>query len=202
MMFFKTALGATMMRTMQAALLVLVLTGGGAGAAVYDGKVFDETRVVRSTRLVLNGVGKRVVVFFDAYYASLYLSRRCVTVDDVIATGGQRQLEVLLLRDVRLSMLESVFVDGLAKNVSGAELLALRPATDRLLEAMRRIKTFRKGDVLQLTFDGDATQVELNGTPVGAPIGDLAFNNALLSIWIGRAPIDAQLKERLLGARR
>lgn len=190
-----------MIHIIRVALVLLAVTSGAAGAAVYEGKVFEETRSVRNSHLVLNGVGKRVVVFFDAYYASLYLSRRCATFDEVTAAGGPRQLEVRLLRDVRLSMLESVFVDGVAKNVNAAELVSLRPAMERLLETMRRIKTFRKGDVLQLTFNGDATQVELNGTPVGAPIGNMAFNNALLSIWIGREPIDQRLKERLLGAR-
>lgn len=178
----------------------LAAASNPAHATMFEGKSFEETRVVQNSPLVLNGVGKRVVIFFDAYYASLYLPRQCTSFPEVMDLHGKRQLEIRLLRDVRLSMLESVFVDGIEKNVNASELVMLKPSMDALLTTMRRIKTFNKSDVLRLTFNGEGTQVELNGTLVGAPIGNKAFNNALLAIWIGRSPIDQALKERLLGA--
>lgn len=183
-------------------LVLLAVAGLPVHAATLDGVAFDDARTVGSSLLVLNGVGKRVVLFFDAYHAALYLPRASTSLQDIAAVGGPRQLDIRLLRDVRLSLLEDVLVDGIGKNMTPSELAPLKPAMQALLETMRRIKAFRKGDLLQLTFTGEATQVALNGVVVGEPIGNAAFNNALLSIWLGRHPIDADLKASLLGAKR
>jgi hypothetical protein len=42
--------------------------------------------------------------------------------------------------------------------------------------------------------------MEINGKPISDPIPDLVFFNALLKIWLGDKPADADLKPRLLGA--
>lgn len=181
---------------------VLACLPPGAGAATFDGTFFDDERTLGGANLVLNGVGKREVLFLDAYHAALYLPRPCASFSDVTSTAGLRQLEIRLLRDVRLSLLENVFVGGITANTSAAELAGLKPHMKALLETMRRAGSFRKGDILRLSFTGAATHVELNGATLASAIGDKAFNDALLAIWLGPRPIDAALKARLLGAGR
>ena len=171
-------------------------------AVVLDGLTFEDSRLIKDQSLVLNGVGKRVVLFFDAYYAALYLPKPSNSFTEITERAGPRQLDIRLLRDVQLSSLESLLVDGVTKNSSSADLAAITPALNQLLETMRRIKTFKRGDVLQLTFTGAVTQVVINSVAAGATIGDVAFNYALLSIWLGQRPIDQGLKDQLLGARR
>lgn len=179
-------------------LVALVLALGLVSSCAAE----QAKREVGSVQLMLNGTGKRVIVFFDAYDASLYLLRKCGTFAEMVDLPGPRQLEIRLLRNVRLSMIESVFVEGMADNVPAADLPALKLGMDTLLVTMRRIKTFDKGDVLRLTFTGSATQVELNGVAIGGLIGDKRFNDALMAIWLGQQPIDARLKAELLGLRR
>ena len=181
---------------------VLACLSLGADGATFDGKSFDDERKLGGADLVLNGVGKRQVLFLDAYHAALYLARPSASFSDVTSTGGPRLLEIRLLRDVRLSLLEDVFVDGITANTSAAELARLKPYMEDLLQTMRRARTFRKGDILRLTFTGAATQVELNGAILSGAIGDKAFNDALLAIWLGPRPVDAALKARLLSAGR
>ena len=46
---------------------------------------------------------------------------------------------------------------------------------------------------------GVGTQVLVNGQPQGEPIREPEFFRALLRIWLGDKPADAQLKDQLLG---
>jgi len=43
------------------------------------------------------------------------------------------------------------------------------------------------------------TVMYLNGKPIGEPMKDIAFYNAVLKIWLGDKPVDSTLKPQLLG---
>jgi hypothetical protein len=49
-----------------------------------------------------------------------------------------------------------------------------------------------------LDFSGDTIAVRINGIEIDTVRGSL-FQQALLSIWLGRKPIDDDLKEGILG---
>lgn len=46
---------------------------------------------------------------------------------------------------------------------------------------------------------GTGTVISVNGKLEGAPLKEPEFYSALMKIWLGKAPADAQLKEALLG---
>jgi hypothetical protein len=46
---------------------------------------------------------------------------------------------------------------------------------------------------------GQGTTVLINGKAQGEPIKEPEFFSALVKIWLGHSPADAQLKEALLG---
>ena len=46
---------------------------------------------------------------------------------------------------------------------------------------------------------GTGTVMSVNGKAEGAPVTEPAFYTALLLIWLGKSPADAQLKDALLG---
>ena len=48
---------------------------------------------------------------------------------------------------------------------------------------------------------GVGTLILVNGKPVGEPIKEPEFFNALMKIWLGKSPADANLKDALLGAK-
>ncbi|WP_423790315.1 chalcone isomerase family protein [Listeria monocytogenes] len=43
------------------------------------------------------------------------------------------------------------------------------------------------------------TVMTFNGKPIGEPMKDIAFYNAVLKIWLGDKPVDGSLKPALLG---
>ena len=63
---------------------------------------------------------------------------------------------------------------------------------------MRGIGNARKGDLITIDFSGDGTNVGFNGQARGSVAGD-AFGRALLKVWLGDKPVDADLKQSLLG---
>jgi hypothetical protein len=65
---------------------------------------------------------------------------------------------------------------------------------------MRAIGGAKKGDVVAIDFLADgSTAVALNGKPQGKPIAGADFQRALLAVWLGGKPVQADLKKAMLG---
>jgi hypothetical protein len=89
-------------------------------------------------------------------------------------------------------------LDTMADNSSPSVLAAVKPQTDRLVALIRRFPEVKKGDVITLDFIDGATDLGWNGSFRGRIRGE-AFNRALTRIWLGPKPVQADLKQRLLG---
>jgi hypothetical protein len=169
-----------------------------ASEVVFDGIRFEKFRKVDGTVLNCNGVGKRTIFFFDAYHAVLYTEIHYHDFDRLRQSNQPRILELRLLRDAPLSQLEKVVVDGIRSNADADQLTSLHERLQALLESMRRVKFLSKGDILEIIFSGDFTQLRINKVDIGNPILGKDFNDAFLSIWLGPHPIDSKLKRQLL----
>jgi hypothetical protein len=65
---------------------------------------------------------------------------------------------------------------------------------------MREVGSATEKTVITLDFLPDAgTQVTVNGVSKGKPIPGEDFYGALLKIWLGDKPVDADLKKAMLG---
>ncbi len=61
------------------------------------------------------------------------------------------------------------------------------------------LQTVHKGDVILLSYAPKrGTTVIMNGKTVGTIVGK-DFNDSLLKIWLGKAPVSENLKDDLLG---
>lgn len=168
-------------------------------AAMFEAAQFDDTRQIGRDVVVLNGLGKRMIWWFDAYYAALYLPKKSSNFTDVTKATGPRILELRLLRNAPLSSLEKVLTDGIANNVPPDALPSLEGRMQSLIIAMRQRGSLQEGDVLEFAYTEQATQIFVNKARVGEPIPGKDFYDALLAIWLGPKPIDASLKAVLLG---
>jgi hypothetical protein len=172
-----------------------------AGDISYDGARFREFREVDGESLLCNGVGKRTILFFDAYHAALYVSTRHGDFDSLRKADQVRLLEVRMLRNAPLSQLEQVVINGIRDNVPSGSLPGLQARIQMLLAAMRSVRSLTKGDVLEIVYSGGATHLRVNQSRVGGDINGKDFNDALMSIWLGEHPIDSGLKRQLLGTK-
>jgi hypothetical protein len=183
------------------ALVAIAVLAGLAPvrAAEVEGVGIDDSVEVGGTRLELNGAGMRNVYIVKAYVAALYVPSRSQAPDVLLAQKGPRRLSLTMLADLSAEWFTQRFVTALRENCRDAEFAKLSPRLDRLIETMLTLGQTRKGERIDIDFAGGATSVSIDGHALGPAIpGDDLFT-AILRIFVGERPIDAELKQAMLG---
>jgi len=188
---WRAPLGAVL--TLGVSLLVAVSVHG----AEVDGVRLDDRIALAGRSLVLNGAGVREKLLLRIYVVALYLPQPARDVAGVFARAPRR-IQMNMLLGASADEIVDALVDTMADNSSPAELAAVKPQTDRLVALIRRFKAVRKGDVVTLDFVAGGTNLRWNGKFRGRIPGE-AFNRALTRIWLGDKPVQADLKQKLLG---
>lgn len=173
---------------------------GAAAPVEVAGVRYAPALALGGSNLLLNGAGLRTRFVVQVYTAGLYLAARARTPEAVLATPGPKRLHVVMLRDIDASELGRLFTRGMQDNVPREAFSKSIPGTLRLAEIFAEKKRLAKGETFSVDFlPGQGTQVLVNGKPMGAPIAEPEFFDALMSIWLGPSPADAALKAALLG---
>lgn len=163
------------------------------------GVKLDDTLQVANVDLKLNGAGIRYKAIFKVYVAALYLKDKKSTVPEVLASTGPRRVTIVMLRDVSNEEFGRGFMSGIQQNTEKAEKVKLTAQFLRFGELFASVPELKKGDVMINDWiPGVGTVVSLNGKRMGEPYPDIAFNNALLRIWLGDKPVDSGLKKAML----
>jgi len=179
--------------------LALSLT---ARAEVTDvaGVKYENSVQLGNAKLQLNGAGIRYKAVFKVYTAGLYLPQKMVTADAVLRANGPRRLHVVMLRDINAEEMGKMFTRGLEQNASREEFSKVIPGVIKLSEVFAARKRLSAGDWFSIDYvPGIGSSLLINGKLATDPIKEPEFFNALMKIWLGNAPADAQLKEALLG---
>jgi len=186
---------------MRRLIVLLAFAGwfGAATAAEIGGVNVADRAAVGGTDVVLNGGGIRTRFMFKVYVGSLYLSQK--TTDAAVAIGGTgaKRVQINMLRTVAADDFAEALDNGLKANNTAEELAAGKAQTDQLLAIMKGLGEAKEGDVIALDYvPGQGTVVMHGGKARGTVPGE-AFNRALLKIWLGEKPIQADLKKAMLG---
>ncbi len=186
---------------MNSRIMILMLTGlfsAPAGAVEIEGvKLADTATTVAGRDLVLNGAGLRKRLLFDVYVASLYLPAK-VSAAAAVLSAEPRRVEIHMLREVSADDFLEALKDGIEANASQAELAAIQPQIGELANVITAIGETKKGDTITLDFVRGNTIVAINGTEKTQIAGE-QFNRALLKVWLGDHPVQADLKKAMLG---
>lgn len=186
-------------------LMALVFSAAGslagqAAAVEVAGVRMDETVHLTNADLKLNGAGIRYKAIFKVYVAGLYLKDKKTTVPEVLASAGPRRVAIVMLRDVSNEEFGRGFMAGIQQNTEKAEKAKLTSQFLRFGELFASVPELKKGDQLLMEWlPGVGTVMTLNGKKMGEPYPDIAFNNAILRIWLGDKPVDHGLKKAMLG---
>jgi hypothetical protein len=189
----------TTMRTGRRAwLIALALAVGGAAAqaqVTMEGQHFEAQVQLGGQALQLNGVGMRSVAWLKGYLTALYLPHKARGADQVLAMRGPKRLQMRMLQEVSTQEFVKAFDKGVKRNTPEAERMQ---QFDALVSALRKV---RKGDVVDLDFvPGQGLLFSYNGRRQGQPVAGDDFYAALLRIFIGDKPAQAELKAGLLGS--
>ena len=165
-----------------------------------DGVAIPETLTLSGEKspLVLNGAGLRTRYLAKVYVAALYLAQPASQPEAVLDSSAGRVIGIHMRRDTDSEQIATAFLTSVAKNHERAEMQALQ---DRLSQFKLMMPTMKRNDVLRLEFiQNGETRVVFNNQVQGILKGT-DFQRALLKIWLGTKPVDADLKRALLGIR-
>jgi hypothetical protein len=107
---------------------------------------------------------------------------------------------MVMLRDVTAPQLTDALNDGFKANNSPADQERYKGQLAELTAIMSALGGAKKGEMVALDYLPEGgTRVLLNGEAKGKSIPDEGFYRALLKVWLGDNPVDAELKKGLLG---
>ena len=183
-----------------AASLVLPLAARADTATEVGGIKFPSSVTLGNAPLQLNGAGVRYKAVFKVYAAGLYLNSKASTPEAVLASSGPRRMHIVMLRDIDANELGKLFTKGMEQNASREEFSKVIPGVIKMSDIFSQRKKLSAGDYFSIDYvPGVGSNIVVNGKPASDPIKEPEFFNALMKIWLGKAPADAQLKDLLLG---
>jgi len=177
--------------------LMALLFAVPAFAAEVGGVKLDDKASVGGQELVFNGAGIRTKAIFKVYVGSLYVPAKAADLAGVLAKGPRR-VQMNLLRTVSGEDLVNALVDGLKDNNTPQDLAAVKAQTDEMIAIMKGFGDVKEGNVVTLDFVDGATKIGFNGAAKGSIAGE-PFNRALMKVWLGDKPVQADLKKAMLG---
>jgi hypothetical protein len=184
------------------ATLVALLSTPLAQAQTTEvaGVKYEQSTQIGGAKLLLNGAGVRYKAIFKVYTAGLYLGGKAATPEAVLAAPGPKRMHIVMLRDIDANELGKLFTRGMQDNAPKEEFSKSIAGTLRMADLFSAKKKLTAGESFSVDYvPGQGTTVLINGKASIEPIKEPEFFSALIKIWLGHSPADAQLKEALLG---
>ena len=184
--------------------LSLLLAGAPSARAQADATEdalgHPRTAEVHGTTLLRNGAGIRTKAIFKVYAAALYLPAPAASLEAIRQQPGAKRVAVTMLRNINAAELGKLFAHGMEDNMDRQQFSKLVPGVMRMSEVFNRHKELKTGDRFTLDWiPGKGMVISVNGRPEPAEFAEPEFYLAMLGIWLGPQPADAQLKQALLG---
>ena len=181
-----------------AAFAALVLNT--AQAVEVSGVKFDDKTRIGSSELVANGAGLRKKAFFKVYAMALYLPEKQAEAEGALAAKGAKRISISLMRDLSAQQFVDALQESVANNHSEAEMSTLKDRLKQFSDAMLSIGDAKTGTTVLIDWLPEGgTRLTVNGQVKGKDIAGDDFFKALLRIWIGKQPVQDNLKAALLG---
>ena len=146
--------------------------------------------------LTLNGKGIRTKLFFNLYTAGLYLPAPSKDAAAILAPAQPLALRMEITSSMITSAnMEEAVREGFQKS-AGDKLEALKPKMEQLIGVFKQ--PIKEGDVYDFVYRPQNVIIVKNGANAGT-IAGADFKQAFFGIWLGASPVQANLKNALLG---
>ncbi|MBF0226359.1 MAG: chalcone isomerase family protein [Desulfobacterales bacterium] len=156
-----------------------------------------KTITYNDSSLICNGAGIRKKFMIKIYVGALYLKEKQTDAEKIINLAEPMAMRLHILYD-KLSSKQMIgaIEEGFQKSV-GSGIEKFKKETQLLYEALAQIKKNDYFDMIYIPEDG--IDVLKNDTSMGKIDNNYEFKKALFGIWLGQNPVDATLKNKLLG---
>jgi hypothetical protein len=187
----------TLAQNLFAAAMIAALADTPVYGKECKGVTFPDQTQAGAATLVLNGLGLRQATMFkvNVYVAALYVAQASADANAILASNTRKELVLQFVRDVGGADVSKGWQEGFEHNAK-EQLPALKDRIEKLKTWMTDFKTGQR--LVFTTTPGAGVEVSVNGTLKGVIEGD-DFARAFLSIWLGAAPPNPELKAGLLG---
>lgn len=187
-----------MSQLLAAVVVTLAAASAQAQPVELEGVKLEPAAQVAGAPLQLNGVGLRKRAIFKVYVAGLYVPQKSADAAVLLSQKGPRRISITMLRDVDADSFSGALNDGLRANHTEAQVAAFKSQIDTLNANLKAVGEAKKGDVIHFEYLPESgTRVTVNGQARGNAIAGEDFFTAVLRIWIGDKPVDADLKKGL-----
>lgn len=164
-----------------------------AGVHLYD------TMQVGDASLQLNGAGLRTKFFFKIYVGALYLPEKQASAEAIIADNRAYRVVMYIKHSLSSRQLFNSVHEAIEDNQTPAEMSAMSPQLEQLKAIFAAVGEVNPNDVVSLDYlPASGTHILVNGKERGA-IAGADFSRALLRIWLGKHPVQEDLKKGMLG---
>ena len=188
--------GGTVMRIFSFLFLFILLASSVGAREIADVNVPEKITLGDGVTLHLNGAGVRSKLFFKIYIAELYMQHPASDTVKLIGDGGQKRMVMHFIYDeLGKEKLVEAWNEGFRANTDQKQLDLLQA---RITQFNSMFDNVKKGDEIFLDFIPEkGTQVMIRNQVKGVVPGK-DFNDALLSIWLGKEPVSPELRKELL----
>jgi len=176
----------------------LLLSWNAGALDLADIHLADRMQV-GDAELQLNGGGIRTKWFFKIYVGALYLPQKQTSAEAIIAGEHKHRIAMYILHKLSGEKLFGAFKEAIEANHSAAELAELDAQIQQMKQIFEAVQEVKPGDTIMLDYLPDSgTRVTVNGTERGI-IAGVPFSRALLKVWLGKNPVQDDLKKGMLG---
>lgn len=183
-----------------AAALGAALVLGGASAGAETARDFAPTVQLGGQTLLKNGQGTRYKAIFKVYELALYLPKKTQDAAQVLSMPGAKRASFVALRDIPADQFGLSLVSGMRENVGAQHAMEVISHMNDVIAVFSTEKMIKAGQTFRVDYvPGKGTSFYLDEKQKGPTVPNPVFAEAVLSIWMGPKPVEAQLKDSLLG---
>ena len=175
--------------------LVAMMSLSPAQAAKLAGVTMADTVTLDGKTLVLNGLGVRAATFMKVkvYIIGLYLENKSSDAKAIITSDQVKRIEMQFVHDVSAEDIREGWSEAFENNYK--DVASIGHEISKFNASMQDMET---GDSIVLEFSADTVNVLVKNNKVDTIKGE-AFQQAALSIWLGKKPPNKELKTGILG---
>ncbi len=182
---------------LRVAVVAIALGSLSAVGGELKGVTLPDTVTLEGKTLKLNGMGLRTKAIFKVYVAGLYVENPVTDSDAIFAADSLRRVDLVMKRDLKKSTISEAISAGIERN-SKDQLPALKERLDCVIAG---VPDLSEGQVLSIFYiPGKGTSVQGAGGPAVTVEGK-DFADAIFKVWLGKNPVDDDLKKSLLGGK-
>ncbi len=162
----------------------------------FDGA--PATLKIGETTVARNGFGTRSKMMLSLYECALYLPEKSNDSAAILASDQPMAVRIeITSRFVSKAKMLAALKEGFQAS-TGGDTSAIEAEMKKFGDCFSA--PISMGDVFVLAYTPSSGVVVYKNNQQQGAVGGLAFKKAMMGIWLGKKPIDAQLKTAMLGS--